>query len=601
MQFRSSVSALARGMSFFLCAVLAGCGSGGSDGGSPSANTAAPTGSQGAPATPMEPTLPVTPPVSGTSSARVAGVEFGQSFLFPSGDSAAVLVADKAVLVKVNVTAGSALEKKPAGSLQVQSGTGALLQTIALTPPTAALPTTVPAVPSFADSYTALVPANLVKPDMRLAVILANGQPGTTLAPRVGGGVAMKIVAVPVQIAGITGQVVAGVGNYTQARLPMASVTVVSRTPYVSTKGSALPTTEAEWDTAFRQILGELNNLRTLEGASSQTHYFGFLPKRSFGLAGMGYQPGRAAVGFDMPGNAATVLDTLTHELGHNLSLQHAPCGGPADPDPAYPYTNALLGAPGRYIWGYNLFTQAFTDPRRTDIHDAMSYCNGNTFSDYNYRLMQVYATPADQRIQLASVSAVSAPQELLLMSGTVEGDRVELGPVKVFTGRAELTNAGPYTLRIVGAQGVVNYQFSTIELDHAPAQKHFSFSVVNPGAITAISILKDGVTLMQKSAAQFAPQPVKQTAASARVLSANSAAVPPIQFNEQDGVLRVSWNQVQYPYLTITHVGGQRTGLAQDLQGGSATIQVTGLPSGGSFEFGLSDGLNSVRVLISR
>jgi hypothetical protein len=506
------------------------------------------------------------------------------------------MVADKAVLVKVNVIANSAVEVKPAGSLRVETSTGELLQTIALTAPTGTLPMVVPAVPSFADSYTAVVPANLVKTGVRLSVNLANGQPTTTLAPGVVGGVAMRIVAVPVQIAGTTGQVVAGVADYTQARLPTASVTVVNRTPYVSTRVTTLPTTADEWDIAFSQILGELNNLRTLEGASAQTHYYGFIPKRTSGLLGSGYLNGRAAVGFDAPSNAADVLRTLTHELGHNLGLLHAPCGTTSNLDTAYPYSYALLGGPERYIWGYNLFTKAFVDPRPTKARDLMGYCGGDTFSDYNYRLMQIYTTPADQRVQVASATAPVGPHDLLLISGTVEASRVELEPVKAFTGRVELPSAGPYTLRLVTGQGVVNYPFATVELDHAPLQQHFGFSIANPGAIASISILRDGVTLLQKTAAQVP----KESAANARIQSANSPLTP-VQFSELGGVLRVSWNHTQYPYLTVTHVGAQRTGLAQDLKGGSATIQVTGLPPGGSFEFGLSDGLNSVLAPMAR
>ena len=40
---------------------------------------------------------------------------------------------------------------------------------------------------------------------------------------------------------------------------------------------------------------------------------------------------------------------------------------------------------------------------------------------------------------------------------------------------------------------------------------------------------------------------------------------------------------------------------IAIDLQGGSATLPTAALPAGGHFEFGLSDGLNSQRVLLTR
>ena len=328
-----------------------------------------------------------------------------QSLVFPSGDSALVLVANKAVLVRVNAITTNAQEAKPAGVLRVETSTGQLVQQFALTAPSGTLPSAVPAAPTSTNAYSAVVPANLVRSGLRLTASLANGQPVTTINPRVGGGVAMRLVAVPIQIAGTTGQVASGVASHLQARAPVASVTLQVRAAYVPRGVTSLPTTEDEWDTAFSRVLSELSNLHMLEQASDESYYYGFMPKRTYGLSGLGYRPGNAAVGFDLPSNPTAVRETLAHELGHNFSLPHAPCGGPANPDPNYPYANAQLGATGRYIWGYNFETSTFVDPRRTNIHDMMSYCDGDTFSDYNYRKIQVYLTPADRSVQVASAS----------------------------------------------------------------------------------------------------------------------------------------------------------------------------------------------------
>jgi len=75
----------------------------------------------------------------------------------------------------------------------------------------------------------------------------------------------------------------------------------------------------------------------------------------------------------------------------------------------------------------------------------------------------------------------------------------------------------------------------------------------------------------------------------------------PKVQVTEQGGVLLLTWDQGKYPYLTVTHIGAQRSTLAQDLQGGSASLPLSGLPTGGSFEFSLSDGLNTARVIQAR
>lgn len=69
------------------------------------------------------------------------------------------------------------------------------------------------------------------------------------------------------------------------------------------------------------------------------------------------------------------------HELGHNLSLPHAPGGcGAGNPDPDYPYPAAGIGP--RRGW---LFSGArFIEPE-DGFADTMSYCSPSFISDYNY------------------------------------------------------------------------------------------------------------------------------------------------------------------------------------------------------------------------
>ncbi|HEY0821416.1 MAG TPA: M66 family metalloprotease, partial [Rhizobacter sp.] len=474
----------------------------------------------------------------------------------------------------------------------VESSSGALLQQIALTAPSGELPASVPTVPTATNAYTALLPGSLVSPGIRLTVSLANGQAPTTLYPRVGGGAVLTIVAVPVTLGGTTGQVVSGVDRYVQARVPAAAINVQVRAPYVPRAVTALPTTESQWGEAFNRVLSELASLRLMEQASRQTYYYGFMPKRTYGLAGLGYVPGNAALGFDLPNNANAVRQTLTHEFGHNLSLPHAPCGGASGADPNYPYANGLLGGGNRYIWGYNLDSGAFVDPRRTDRYDMMSYCSGDTFSDYNYRRMQVHLTPADRTAALsAAASVVSGPQELLLVSGQIDAGRAELMPMKSLVGEAQLPTPGAYVLRITTGSGVVEYPFEPQQLDHGQGALHFAFTVPHPGTIYSVTVMRAGQALMQA-------QSRAATAASAGRQQPSGASVGPVvQVTEQGGVLQLAWDATRHPYLTVTHVAGtRRATLAQDLQGGRASLPLGTLPAGGSFEFSLSDGLNTLR-----
>lgn len=515
--------------------------------------------------------------------------------VFPSQDPELVLVGNRAALVRVNLVAASATTTKPSGVLRVDDANGTLLRELPLAAPTGNLPTSAPTTPSFADSYSVTLPPDLVRSGIRITARFSPAASNApTLTPRVGGGVAITWTAVPVQIGSTVGQAVTGADAYVRLRLPVAQVTRRDHPVMVSSSVTALPVTDTEWSTAFSRILNELDDLHLLENASSRSYYYGFIPKRSFGLSGMGYRPGNAAVGFDVPSSPNAVKETLLHELGHNLSLQHAPCGGPSSPDPSYPYANATLGAGTRFIWGYDADAARFIDPRPTTVHDLMSYCAGSWFSDYNYRKVQVYLTPADRTL-LASAStetALAAPaaQDLLVVSGEVDAQGiVKLNPLKHASGQPRAPAAGPYLLRITTQQGAtIEQRFATREVDHLPQQR-FGFTLAHPGAIAKVEVLLDGRVLTQREQRQ-------------RALAAGAAEPQPaVQASEEGGVLRLTWDAARWPYLSVTHVGGARTTLAIDAQGGRAMLPLTGVAAGGHFEFSLSDGLDTRRVVQPR
>jgi hypothetical protein len=548
------------------------------------------------------PVAPPPPPPPPTSS-KVSGIQLAQSLLFNTDDSQLVLVSGKAALVKVNVTTTDTAAPKPSGTLRVDNVNGGASRDLLLTAPTAAVPTTVPQVPSFSDSYTAFIPADLVKPGLRLTVQVG-GAAATTLTPRVGGGVPMRFVPISVKIAGVAGTVPVDQAAHIQALFPVATVSTQAHPAYTSSRVTILPTTDAGWSDAFGKVLGELADLHTIEGAGGHDHYFGFIPKRTWGLAGLAYVRGSSGVGFDMPSAPTTVRDVVAHELGHNFSLPHAACGGAGSPDPNYPYPDANLGKPGRYVWPFLADSQTFYDPRPTDRHDIMSYCGGQVFSDYNYRQMQVYLTPSDKAMaaldgtasaQSASPTATAEPRELLLVSGELGAASAELHPVKSLMGKPSLPDAGPYTLRVVTATGTTDYAFTPRELDHDATVKHFGFTIPNPGAIVSLSVLYQGQTLVQTQAKAAVDTGTSRAQGGAK-------DVPTVQVQESSGRVQLTWDSRKHPFVTVTWVGnGQRVNLGQDLRGGSATLTSNELPSGGSFELIFSDGLNSVRQLVGR
>ncbi|RSZ56440.1 hypothetical protein HF313_28845 [Massilia atriviolacea] len=530
---------------------------------------------------PGAPIADATPPAAGDP--RIGSIQLAQSQLFDSGDSELILINSKAAMVKVNALSNNPAVAKPDGKIQLKDANGNVLREIALSKPAGALPATVPVVPDRNTSYIGVIPAELVRPGLRLSVLLSNGQ-SMTINPRVGGGVPMDLVTIPVQIGGSVGRVVGNLRDFVQDRIPVSVVNQTGRAPYVSSRVTRLPTTETEWRDAFGKILGEIADLHRLEGANARQHYFGFIPKASYGLAGLAYVPGTSGVAADIPSmNEDGLRGIVVHELGHNYRLNHAACGGAGSPDPKYPYPNAQLGTGTHYTWGYLFSRAAFFDPRSPNTHDIMSYCGGSTFSDYNTRLMQAFLTPADA---LRMAAASDAVQGLILISGQISGDKATLSPLKSFIGRASLPAKGEYTLRIVTAKGTLDYAFGTLAVDHAedmPA-KNFGFAIPNPGPILSVSVLKGTARLTQSSARALADSGIDSTTAAQ------------VQLREQAGKVELRWDHVRYPYLTVTLVNeGKRSTLAQDLQHGSAALSLGPLPGGGAFELSLSDGVNSV------
>ena len=538
------------------------------------------------------------PPVA---TSKVGNIQIAQSMLFNSDDAALVLVANKPALLKVNVVATATGAAKPVARLHIDNINGGTSTDVVLTAPTAALPSAAPAVPSFADSYTATIPAAYVKSGLRLAVQLDSAA-ATTLTPKVGGGVPMKFVPIAINVAGTVGQRPADLAPHLQSLFPVSSVTTQQHATYTSSKVTTYPSTEDAWSDAYGKILGELADLHSLENAGSQDHYFGFVPKRTWGLAGLGYIGGSAAIGFDMPSAPTSVRDVASHELGHNFSLQHAACGGAGNPDPNYPYPDADLSKPGRVVWPYLADEKSFYDPRPTTLHDIMSYCGGQVFSDYNYTVMQAWLYPGNKTLKTAALStggesasaqtASADTREVLLVSGEIGAAGTSLNPVKSFVGHTATAAAGTHVLRVVTATGTTDYPFTPMQLDHDAKTTHFSLSIPNPGAVQSITVLQQGRTLVQRTAG-----------GERAAIQATGREAAPLQVREAGGQAAVTWDAHTNSYATLTWVGanGQRVTLAQDLRGGSAQVATGELPAGGTFEVILSDGLNSTRQSVRR
>ncbi|MBD3220232.1 hypothetical protein GF314_03240 [bacterium] len=346
----------------------------------------------------------------------------------------------------------------------------------------------------------------------------------------------------------------------TRLLMPVPSVDVDVRAVYTT---SAPPLQANNGNGAWGQILSEILGLRQAEDHGGR-HYYGVVRcDYGSGIAGLGRLPGYVAMGWDAPGSRHEVC---AHELGHNLGLYHAPCGGPDAVDPDYPHAGGLIGA-----WGLDVTSGEVKDP--SVHHDLMSYCRPKWISDYMYE--QVLGTWDGK----SAGSPVRRP--CLLVWGHVTGGVLELSPalvVDAVPSRPE--DAGPWHLTVRDASGrpVVATSFALPEIGDLPAgDGAFAWTIPMPPqkatSLATVEVSGPGQT---------------------RVLARSDAAktgrplAPPTLTRAAD--LRLAWDADTHP-LVMVRRPGDGTVLAV-LREGSATL----VADPGPLDLIFSDGVQSER-----
>ena len=115
-------------------------------------------------------------------------------------------------------------------------------------------------------------------------------------------------------------------------------------------------------------LLNEVTALRTAEGGKG--HWMGIMPNAA-GAAGVAYAGGGWTT------VVRPIVSTVAHELGHNMSLFHAPCGDPQLVDPRYPHGDGRIGS-----WGYDFRSEELVPPTRKDL---LSYCRPRWIGGYHF------------------------------------------------------------------------------------------------------------------------------------------------------------------------------------------------------------------------
>ena len=221
--------------------------------------------------------------------------------------------------------------------------------------------------------------------------------------------------------------------RYVRTLLPVAEVEVTAREPVVVSTRIA------------REILGQVTAMRLMEGGSG--HWMGIGYERRW-LGGVADVNGWNS--FSRP-----VADIMAHELGHNLSLRHAPCGSPRGLDPWFPHSGGSIGA-----WGYDFERNALVSPQTADV---MGYCIlPNWISDYFFNQALDHRLAKGAAAAAAMAAEADPVRTLLLWGGRDEDGVPYLDPAFVVDAVPSLpVSGGDYTIEGTTADGTPVFSFA--------------------------------------------------------------------------------------------------------------------------------------------
>lgn len=239
----------------------------------------------------------------------------------------------------------------------------------------------------------------------------------------------------------------------TRDALPVQGFTVTAREPVWTSIDPVAANSSA--------LLRETWATRTMDGATG--YYMGIMR----GGGGRGY------VGW--PGSVAGLSDgTISHELGHNMSLRHAPCGAPPNMELLYPHVDGSIGS-----WGYDFLVGLPVSPTRPDL---MTYCEPEWVSDYSFNKALHFRETLEPQRAGSRASAVAATQGLLLWGGQGADSVPILEPAFVVHAPPSLpTEEGPFRLAGLTVQEDTLFAFSFAMPETGEGDGESAFAFVLP------------------------------------------------------------------------------------------------------------------------
>lgn len=528
-------------------------------------------------------------------------------------DGSIPLVANRDALLRVFVSANKANTARPPVRVRVYDG-ATLLHTVMIPAPEASVRQSLsPAV--LSSSWNMIVPASHMRPGLR---VIAELDPQATLQevdrsdnvwPRGGSPKsvvtynvpAFRVRFIPVVVGALTGSVSsANSGAFLHsARLmfPLNNISADVRAPFTS---SATELQSNDGNGNWLTVLSEINALRATDTAPGNMHYYGVVATSyNSGVAGYGYLPGRAAIGWDkMPSGDGVAA----HEWGHNFGVLHAPCGTAGDP--RYPYPDADIGQVG-----WNSMSNVLVQPNAKDL---MSYCSNNWISDFTWSaVMQYRGTSSMLASSRSATGANGTPTDALLVWGRVVDGRITLEPA--FRVRAPLSAnvQGTHRLELLDDSGARIAEVGVVasRVDHVEGRDERHFAVVLPFtndvaeqlasirvrdirspllSATRSSVVRAQLAAQERAEARTQPSARRNTQQE-RAAAASRVTDPAVKLDAvSPKATRVSWTNSTY-----------NMGLVRDAQSGAILGFVrrsghTVMTDGRAVEVVFSDGVRS-------
>jgi len=185
-------------------------------------------------------------------------------------------------------------------------------------------------------------------------------------------------------------------------------------------------------------FIEDVYTARILDGGSG--HYMGVVSAEG----GIAFAPGFVSV-------AALDERIMAHEIGHNMSLKHAPCDV-FDPDPDYPNSTGSIDA-----WGYDAESEALVSP--SIYFDLMSYCSPVWISDYSFSKALYFR---QQEGNPGSAPSAYRTRGLMIRGGLTSDGSPFLEPAFVVNSQLALPQAdGPYQVTGEDSNGMPLFTLS--------------------------------------------------------------------------------------------------------------------------------------------